>query len=234
VSTYRDDLEAAQARADAAQAEAERLRDEVDRLKRPANVSVEPPQTPIPERFRVTPTANEMTLPRRRVRAHHVFMLFFAIAWDAFLVFWYFGPMSSSGGLLFKIFPLVHVAVGVGITYSVLAGFLNSTMISVSQGQLRVHHGPLPWRGNRRLSRNDVTQLFVRETETNTRSRNTGRVSVTFSYQLCAVDADAREITLLRGLENPAQARYLEHAFERHLGILDKRVPGELPKDVGM
>jgi hypothetical protein len=235
VSTYRDDLEAAQARADAAQDEAERLRKEVDRLKKPGPAAaVEEPQIPIPERFNVTRTANELTVRWRWFRAQHVFMLFFAIAWDAFLVFWYFGPMAGQGGLLFQVFPIVHVAVGLGISYSVLTGFLNSTTIAVARGRLRVKHGPLPWRGNRVMSRDDVTQLFVRESKSTHRSRYSSDISIISRFDLLAVDADAREITLVRGLETPAQARYLEHAFEARLGILDKRVPGELPKDVGM
>ena len=129
MSTYRDDLEAAQARADAAEGEAQRLRKEVDRLKKP-DPDVEVPEVPIPERFKVVRSANELIVSWRWWKAQFVFLLFFCIAWDAFLLFWYFGA-PSGGGLIFKIFPIAHVAVGVGLSYYVLTGFVNHTTIAV-------------------------------------------------------------------------------------------------------
>lgn len=229
--TYRDDLEAAQARAEAADAEAKRLRKEVERLEKRDSVAVEI-DVPIPERFRVTNTPVELAVRWRWFSpAQHVFMLFFAIAWDSFLLFWYFGAPGRDGGLIFKIFPLVHVAVGIGITYSVLTGFLNSTTIRYARERLIIKHGPLPWTGNRDLYANDLTQLFVRESRTTTRRRGRFDSQVAYSYTLFAIDAGAREITLLKGLENVNEARYLERAFEGRLGIKNKHVPTEVPPD---
>jgi hypothetical protein len=229
VSTYRDDLEAAQARADAASAEAERLRKEVEQLKAPKEPVGDVPEVPIPERFNVTRNANELTVTWRWFRAYHVFLLFFAIAWDAFLLFWYFGPMAGQGGLIFQIFPIAHVAVGIGLTYVVLTGFLNRTLISVRHGKLRISHGPLPWRGNRLLARSDLRQLFVAE-KTNHHTDKGGRRTVTTTWHLCAVLETGKELTLLKGLETKGQAQYLETTFEQHLGIEDRRVAGEAGK----
>lgn len=228
VSTYRDDLEAAQARADAATVEAERLRKEVERLKAPKDRASDAPEVPIPERFNVTRTANELTVTWRWWRAHFLFLLFFVIAWDAFLLFWYFGA-PAGGGLLFKIFPIAHVAVGVGLTYYVLTGFVNRTLISVVKGRLRVNHGPLPWRGNRLIERNDLRQLFVTE-QTHRNTNKSGHTSVTVSWDLCAMLESGREVTLLKRLETKGQAQWLERVFEEHLGIDDRRVAGEAEK----
>lgn len=228
MSTYRDDLEAAQARAAAAEEEAKRLRKEVDRLKKP-DPAVEVPEVPIPERFKVVRTANELTVSWRWWQPQFVFLLFFVIAWDAFLLFWYFG-LPASGGLIFKIFPIAHVAVGVGLTYYVLTGFANKTTISVGQGRLTVRHGPLPWRGNRTLARDEVKQLFVAEIEHRATSNNSATVRITKSYDLCALLDSGREVRLLKRLDNVPQAQYLERTFEDHMGIEDRRIAGEAPK----
>jgi hypothetical protein len=225
VTSYRDDLQAAQARADAATEEAERLRKEVERLKAPKS---DAPEVPIPERFTVTHTANEFTVTWRWWRAHLVFLLFFVIAWDAFLLFWYFGA-PSGGGLIFMIFPIAHVAVGIGLTYYVLTGFVNRTLIGVQHGRLRIHHGPLPWRGNRKIPRDELRQLFVTE-QTHRNTNKSGHISVTSSWNLCAMLETGRELTLLKRLETKGQAQWLEQVFEEHLGISDRRVAGEAEK----
>jgi len=228
VSTYRDDLEAAQARADAAEGEAKRLRKEVERLKKP-DPKVDVPEVPIPERFKVEHTANELVVSWRWWKAQFLFLLFFCIAWDGFLLFWYFGPVTG-GGLLFKIFPIAHVAAGIALTYFTLTGFVNHTVIAVRQGTLTVRHGPLPWRGNRTLARDQVQQLFVTENETKSTDNDSSRVTITKSYDLCALLDSGREMTLLKRLDTAPQAQFLERTFEQHMGIEDRKIAGELAK----
>ena len=60
---------------------------------------------------------------------------------------------------IMKVFPIAHVAVGVGLTYYTVAGFVNSTVLRVSEGQLAVRQGPFPWPGNRTLHTSDLDQL---------------------------------------------------------------------------
>jgi hypothetical protein len=215
VSSYRDDLEAAQARADAAEREAAALKRKLEEMQRPR--IHEGPTVPIPERFKVERSANELRVWWRWFKPQHVGLLFFVIAWDAFLFFWYFGAPAGRGGLLFQIFPIGHVAVGAGLSYHVLTGFLNRTTLEVRSGQLRVSHGPLPWSGNHTLRRDDLRQLFVTRT---TKKNKQG-------WDVRAVLDDGRELTLVSALDEKAQAEYLEDAFEQHLGIVDQRVAGE-------
>ncbi len=227
MSSYRDDLEAAQARAGAAEDEARRLREEVDRLKAPPADGV---AIPIPERFTVSHADNDLMVSWRWFRAVHVVLLFFVVTWDGFLVFWYFGSLASEAGVFFQLFPIVHVAVGLGLTYIVLAGFANRTTIRAQAGTLRVHHGPLPWRGNRTIASATITQLYVAEVVREHTDNDTNRVTITRTYDLCAMLDDRREVRLVRGLESAAQGQYLESAFERQLAIVDRAVAGEVRK----
>lgn len=151
------------------------------------------------------------------------FLAFFCVAWDSFLVFWYSTAARSEGPvpLLMIIFPIAHVAVGVGLTYNTLAGFVNKSWITLTPEALTIRHGPLPWLGNCKLATSDLVQLFCEQTANQAR-RNTGT-----TYTLSAVLRDGRKIPLLKSLPSVDQALYIEQRVEACLGIEDARVGGE-------
>lgn len=223
--SYRDDLAAAQARAEAAERRAAALQKRIDELEeaqgarrseaeRAAADKVR--QVPIPERFEVLLEPGTLRVRWRWFRpVEHMFLFFFCLLWDVmlgiFVVAW-FREQPSWTILLAS----GHIAAGIGMTYSLIAGLFNRTTVSASAGRLRIAHGPIRWRGNRVLSRAQIRQLYV--------------ASKNKKYDLCAVLDDDRQIKLVKGLHELAQARYLEHAFELHLGIEDHPVADEAPK----
>ena len=92
-----------------------------------------------------------------------IFMAFFCVFWDGFIIVWYTmalaGPIKGNMMWLPLLFPLMHVAVGVGLTYYVIAGFLNSTRILIDHESVHIRHQPLPWRGNRDQPRSDIRSI---------------------------------------------------------------------------
>src|SRR6185503_9809473 len=126
--SYRDDLDAAQARAEAAERRAALLQKQLDAQKPDPSAA---PEVPIPERYTVSRHGDELSISWRWFKpGQHLFLLFFVIAWDAFLVNWYFGAGPGSGDIFFYVFPIAHVAAGIGLTYAVLTGFLNRTYVT--------------------------------------------------------------------------------------------------------
>ena len=151
----------------------------------------------------------------------------FAVFWNFFLVMWYsmtFAFGSGFGGMFAfaALFPLIHVAVGVGITYGALAGWINQTRIKVDQGKLSVRHGPLPWLGNKDLDGSDLKQLYSKE------KVSRGRNSTTTTYEVHVLTANGKNIKLLGGLETSEQALYIEQEIERYFRIEDTPVRGQL------
>lgn len=163
-----------------------------------------------------------VTVTRRWFAAHHVFLAFFCIAWDGFLVFWYANLGNTPGpfSIIAAVFPIAHVAVGIGLTYSTLAGFLNKTTFVLDEQTLTVRHGPLPWKGNHTLARTDIKQLYCEESV----SRNNNGVNR--SYYLSAVLVDGQQVRL--GSMPMNHAKYIEDLLEEHLGLADMHVPGEV------
>jgi hypothetical protein len=177
------------------------------------------------------PRGGDLVIETRWFEARrHLPMLAFCVLWDVFLVAWYariFGfdaPARAGAALtvLFAVFPVMHVAIGVGLTYRVLAGLMNRTRVGLRDGALFVRHGPLPWRGGRTLPAGTIRQLFVEE------RRVPDRRDMPLSYALSALAEGGARVPLVVDLERAEQGLFLEQALEERLGIVDAEVEGEV------
>lgn len=185
-----------------------------------------------PKRFRVEELGKELTISWRWFTPMILFLAFFCLFWDGFLVFWYvmaFRSLFGMGGrgepfaLVMVLFPLLHLAVGVGLTYFTLSSFVNSTVIRARGGELVVSHGPLPWYGNHRLSTSEVRQVYCSE---NKHRRKHGGVS--FSYNVNVLKRDNSKLELVSHLSELDEALFLEEKLRSHLGLSNERVPGSV------
>lgn len=182
------------------------------------------PEVPLPGRITVTKREQGLELRLRWFRPAALFLLGFAIIWDGFLFFWYSMAVAGEAPWILFVFPLIHVAVGIGITYTALATLLNTTRIQVGRRELTVHSGPLPWRGSRRIERSRIAQLYGR------RKLHHGRNGPQASYELWVALTDGSRSRLLgMGLDED-QTLYLEQRLEQALGLQDRPEAGELPR----
>jgi len=154
------------------------------------------------------------------------FLAFFCVFWDGFLVVWYtigVTQMDEMGGMawVMLLFPLIHVAVGVGLTWYTLALFINSTTSRHGRNDLVVRHGPLWVPGNRRIPTGDLDQLFCKQ------RISRGKNGTTITYELHALLKNGERIKLLTGYREIDHVLYLEQEIERRLGIRDRAMPGE-------
>ena len=152
-----------------------------------------------------------------------IFLTFFVIFWDGFLVVWYGMATSMDAPLVFKIFPLIHVAVGLGLTYYVIAGYINKTDVIVSSSEIRIRSFPLPWLGDKTVDARDITQLYTKEIIT--RNKNGGTSS---SYEVHLINTEGRQKRLIRGLNTKEEGLYMEKKIEEYLQIRDEGVSGEV------
>jgi hypothetical protein len=185
---------------------------------------------PMPKGFRVESWGSELTLTRRWYTHGLWGLLAFCIFWDGFLVVWYAIGVTGlfSGNIegpvwLMLVFPVLHVAVGVGMTYAVLCGFLNRTTVRISGGELSVSHGPIPWYSNQQLFASDIRQLYCAESK-----RPAGQDNNRRTYEVIALLRADDKVTLLTGLEDLDHGLFVEQQIEQHLKISDERVPGEV------
>lgn len=182
------------------------------------------PEVPLPPRIRIAKTERGIELSWRWSTPVLFFLIPFTIVWDAFLVFWYSMAGSSGAPWILVLFPMAHVAVGVGLTYFVIASLLNTTRITVAPRALEVRHGPIPWRGNAVFERSHVEQLFCK------RKEKRGKHGPYMTYELWLSLRGPRAVRLVsNGLEEE-QVLYLEQRIESALGLADRSMAGELPR----
>lgn len=180
------------------------------------------PSVAMPEKFEVLKLRSSLDISYKWYSPMYIFLAFFALFWNGFMAVWYYIALTE-GVWMMAAFGILHLAVGVGLIYTVLAGFFNSTHINVTQARLKILHEPLLWRGNQELETSEIDQIFSKM-QVN-RGKN-GSTSLT--YHLCMVDVSGKHIKLLTNLETPEQALFLEQELEKFLGIEDKKVAGEL------
>ncbi|MCA9223520.1 MAG: hypothetical protein KDA71_24575 [Planctomycetales bacterium] len=181
------------------------------------------PAVEMPKAMQVEDWGAELVITRRWFTWAAIFLVFFCLFWDGFLVVWYTAAISSKQ-ILMLVFPLIHVAVGVFLTYLTLSMFVNKTVIRVANGELSVRHGPLPWPGKRNLLTHEIQQLYVTE-----QMRRTKR-GYSYTYHLNAKLAQGNVVKLLSNLETPDHGLFIEQKLEQHLKIEDEAVAGEVTR----
>lgn len=182
------------------------------------------PEIPLPGGMQIQETMGGIMITRRWFSFVVLFLIPFCIVWDSFLVFWYSKALSENAPWIMAVFPLIHVAVGVGLTYFTLATLFNTTGIQAGQGKLSIAHGPLPWMGNLELPTRDIQQLFGKE------KINRGKNGPNYQYELWASMQDGRTRKLLGTGLTMEQTLYLEQKLESALGLKDRSMAGELPR----
>lgn len=172
---------------------------------------------PIPDKLQVAEFGDELTITWKWFSWIALFLIPFAIAWNAFLIGWYGmagampdqmpGPMK----LIFLVFPLGHVAVGLGLIYLILTLLFNRTTVQVRHGELSVEHGPLYFPGSCRVDVDEITTLTCRVEP----RQGDGRPKPTLTAQL----KSGRSVSLLPYNSEADVAGAVQMLVERHLGL---------------
>lgn len=173
----------------------------------------------IPEHIHIQNLGDELTISYRWFRWGVLFLIPFCIAWNAFLIGWYAmaGQMQEMPGpmrIIFLVFPLGHVAVGLGLIYAVLTMLFNRTTIRIRHGAMDIRHGPIFFPGNRTISVDDLDQLYCRSEH-----RRSSKGGSQTTHTLHARLKNGAAVKLLSCTEGGDVLRAVEHLVEQHLGI---------------
>jgi len=166
----------------------------------------------IPEGFELIETAQGKLIRRKWFSWAVIPVIFFAIVWDGFLIFWYGMALASDGKApwIMILFPLGHVAVGVGITYFVICSFFNKTDILITSDEVGIITHPLPWPGNKRVPAHGIHDLRVRH-----RFANRGQARFALMY----VDGTNHERKLMSSISHHEQALFIEDKIREMLNL---------------
>lgn len=173
---------------------------------------------PQPKGMTIEEDAHGVRIIRRWFRPAIIALLLFTLFWDGFMVVW-FTIAITQGVWFMALFGLLHGAVGVGLSYSVVASFVNRTIIEINERELSIRHEPLPWPGNKTLPTLEVDQLYCQHTESH------GKNGATHRYGVHARLRDGRAEELA-SFNDAQEALFLEQRVEQILGLEDEAVAG--------
>lgn len=191
------------------------------------DISLHKIRAPQPPNYRIEVSGHRRRIVSRWFEYRHLGMLMFCVFWDGFLVVWYTIAFSINGPWLMVIFPLIHVAVGVCLTYATLAGLLNQTVIAIDDGTLAITHGPVPWVGGLRVPAMAITQIYCTAIPLN-RWRMTGaNYGFIDPVQVRALLENGEQRMLFNTLPKE-EGLFIEQVLEEWLKIKPRRVPGQV------
>lgn len=209
---YRDDLEAAHARADAAERRVAELERELADLRGRREVALAP--VVIPERMTLerAPRESAVTWRWRRTGDTEAALGSLALvgAWIAFMV----GAQT--------LLPLLATPVAVALGYRALGRLVNRTTVRVSPGALTVTHAPLPWPGALRLDARDLRQAYVRRVQTNATGTTLG-----VRWEVRVIGRNERERLIAARLASD-EAAFVVAEVEHVLGAAEGAVSDDL------
>jgi hypothetical protein len=136
--------------------------------------------------------ASRVTLAQRWFSWLSVMMVPFCILLDASVVAAYVvlpkGDLLAVSGVAL----LPGILVGLCATYYVLAKLVNRTVVTVTNGELSIGHGPLPWPGNQSIPVQQVKEFRCGKSVSRDYAGD-----VWETYSLSVLLADGRQIELL-------------------------------------
>lgn len=183
------------------------------------------PKLSVPRCFDLEETAETTRISWSWFRPEYAMVGFWGLALDLFsgtlLLKQLSGESSLEPGAVAFLFMLL--VGGLGLLYCALTGALNRTTVEAGPEGLSIRHGPLPWPGNQDLPRRLLKQLHGMENARRPLFAWYGQ-----GWDLKAVDAEGRKLTLLPRLEEQEQVLFLEQALQSRLGIEDAPMQEEM------
>ena len=176
-----------------------------------------------PRNFEIERSADGLTIVRKWFTPTIIFLSFFCLFWNGFMAVWFYIALTKKIYAM-ALFGSLHGAVGLGLLYTVVAGFLNKTYIRIAYDSLSVKHRPLPSFGQRNMKRQDIKQLYSKEIA------QYHKHGCSHSYSVQAITRTGDVVALVSGLSTSEEALFLEQEIEKYLGIEDEPVRGEVPR----
>jgi hypothetical protein len=113
-----------------------------------------------------------------------------------------------------KLFPVLHVSVGVFLTWYTIALLFNTTTIDVNYDRVRVRHHPIWWPGNRHLDAAQIKSVFVKESSVKKNEQSVWNVMIDTT--------DDRRVALLARVDDQDQALYIAQEIKKFLALSEQ------------
>ncbi|MDO1445171.1 hypothetical protein Q0590_02860 [Rhodocytophaga aerolata] len=169
----------------------------------------------IAEKFTTTENDQAIFIEKKWYSASYVILLLFSLLWNSFLYFFYTALVIEQVSLAAYLFLMLLVIAGIWIFYAAICGLVNKTTIQADKHSVFVRHTPLPWTGQRTIPKQDIDQVYVVQQI----HSNKGTTYIRYSVDL--LTRYDQTITLLKGLDTLAEARFIEQKLDTFFATKD-------------
>tara|TARA_R110002096_G_scaffold163342_7_gene330887 strand:- start:693 stop:1220 length:528 start_codon:yes stop_codon:yes gene_type:complete len=157
----------------------------------------------------------DTVITRKWIGAFAWVSLVFCIIWNGSVWLWPPASNPEEVDLIAKYLPFLPAVAGLILAYVTIAMFVNRTVIRAGQEEIRIQHGPLPWRGNLSVSSRDIYEIYVKDRK----MERTGDVSSSYMvFELWANMEDRSSKKLMGGIWDRRQMEFIQQTLERTLG----------------
>ncbi|KOY87274.1 hypothetical protein AD998_14945 [bacterium 336/3] len=173
---------------------------------------------PNPEGFELKETAQGIAVSYRWYKPLAWFLIFFALIWNGFLIVWFSLPTP----IFFKLFALLHLAVGIGLAWYVICLFVNKTEIAITSQDFATRHSPIPFPTykNKHLKRSDIGQVYIKQEI----SRGKNGASVSYSLNVLSPQGTSNKVLSYDDYE---KAIFIKRKIEKYMHINPQSIEGE-------
>ena len=197
-----------------------------DFTKQLENAPKNRPEVAMPDNIEVLQLKNELDVSLQWWSSENkpTFLIFFTLFWNSIVsIFVIVGLLTGEWMMLLGI--SIHLTIGLGLAYYLLCKYFNKTIFRVTRNYLTTQHRPLPvpFYGPKDVSIDDIDQFYCKEYVAATQNKRP-----VYAYAVYLITNTGKEIKILKGLDTPQQALYVEQEVEKFLGLVDRKVRGEL------
>ena len=184
----------------------------------------------LPKGLELEDDGTQLIIRRKWFGPKSIILAAVAFFWNCIVTFFILVYLDFEDGyfpftnhISLTLFGSLFVIVGIVLTYCSIAGYINTTAITVTPLILRVRNYPLPFPGNEEGPSKGIEQLFVKEIVASRSSSG----PVSFAYAVHLISQTRQDIELIV-LDRKDHAQYIEQAVEKYLKIKDKKASGEI------
>lgn len=172
----------------------------------------------LPEEISFTNSQNGLTIEKKWFEYGRFLQLVFAFIINVSAGFALYQLIyTKATGILLAGLIAVGIVVcvlqftGLWMLYKAVCGFFNTTIIKIDNSTISIHFKPFPWFGAKTIKRDDIVQFNVIEKD------YSDAVVNHVAYQLQVVIKNSDPVFLLKNLETPEQAQFIEEKIEQLL-----------------
>lgn len=179
---------------------------------------------PKPQSVNFIQKHDEIILQFKQVSLYRFFLLFFVLSNTAPGLFFAFFFLFSGQRSIFLTFGIPSILINLIVFYFAVIVFFSKINIQVNAQKIIISYGLDFWRRKKIFDTRDIKQIYCKSQKSSYRM---GSIPLKRFFKLCIVTYSGTEEVIVKELNSPEIALFVEQEIEKFLRITDQRIEGD-------